>query len=319
MVQKICNWPECQNLTQVCRFLDLYEVLQIFIQNFASITWPLIDLTHKGVPFDWGKPQQLTMACLKDAICHSSALQWLDYESGQEVVLAIDISVIVVGFILSQDGEDGKWYLNRFCSIGLTEVESYYSQAKLELHRLFQALQAVQIFIFGVTNLTVEMNAKYVKGMINNLDLQPNATINWWIAGILLFSFRLIHIPANCHMGTDGLSCQPPSEHDPPEEDDYEDWLDNAYFFSVLLLNVTIAHFFFLSLVFLCFPFISLLAEYSIPTSCNSLTPFYPNIFRANHSFPRIFSTEYSLVLPNLLLPSFTFHSLCHAFHDKRI
>ena len=32
-------------------------------------------------------------------------------------------------------------------------------------------------FCFGVNNFTVEMNAKYVQGMINNLDLQPNATI----------------------------------------------------------------------------------------------------------------------------------------------
>ena len=58
------------------------------------------------------------------------------------------------------------------------EVKSRYSEAKLELYRLFQALQAVQIFIFGVTNLTAEMDAKYIKGMINNPDLQLNATIN---------------------------------------------------------------------------------------------------------------------------------------------
>ena len=77
--------------------------------------------------------------------------------------------------------------------------------------------------------------------------------------------------------------------------------------------------FLFLSLVLLCFPFISLLAECLIPASCNSLTLFYPDTFRANHSFPRIFSTEYSLVLLNLLSPSLTFHSLCHAFHNKHI
>ena len=39
------------------------------------------------------------------------------------------------------------------------------------------------------------MDAKYIKGMINNPDLQPNATINRWIAGILLFHFELCHIP----------------------------------------------------------------------------------------------------------------------------
>ena len=78
--------------------------------------------------------------------------------------------------------------------------------------------------------------------------------------------------------------------------------------------GVMIAHSFFLSLVLLCFPFISLLAKCLIPASRNSLIPFYSNAFGANRSFP-----EYSLVLPNLLSPSLTFHSLCHTSHDKHI
>ena len=112
-------------------------------------------------------------------------------------MLAVDTSVIVVGFILSQEGEDGKCYSNCFGSISLTSIERWYSQAKLELYRLFRSLQAIWVFIFGDTNLVVEMDAKYVKGMINNPDLQPNVTINWWIASILLFHFELHHISAD--------------------------------------------------------------------------------------------------------------------------
>ena len=124
-----------------------------------------------------------------------------------------------------------------FGSISLTSIESWYSQAKLELYGLFRSLRAVWVFIFGVTNLVVEMDAKYVKGMINNPDLQPNATINQWIAGILLFHFELRHISADRHTGPDGLSRQPPSDDDPPDTDDFEDWLNNSYSFCVTLLN----------------------------------------------------------------------------------
>jgi len=152
------------------------------------------------------------------------------------VVLAVDTSVIAVGFILSQQGEDGKHYPNRFGSISLMSVESRYSQAKLELYELFRALRAVRVFIFGAANL-VEMDAKYVKGMINNPDLQLSVTINQWIAGILLFHFKLCHIPADKHAGPDGLSCRPPSDADSPEEDDVEGWLDDSYSFGISLLN----------------------------------------------------------------------------------
>ena len=41
------------------------------------------------------------MIRLKDEIIQSPALRRLDYKSGREVVLAVDTSVIAVGFILS--------------------------------------------------------------------------------------------------------------------------------------------------------------------------------------------------------------------------
>jgi hypothetical protein len=78
------------------------------------------------------------------------------------------------------------------------------------------------------------MDAKYVKGMINNPDLQPNATINHWIASILLCHFKLVHISADKHARPDGLSCRPPAAEDPPDEDDVKDWLDDAYSFAVV-------------------------------------------------------------------------------------
>ena len=221
-VQKVHDWPECQNISQVHRFIGVCSVLCIFIQGFTSITHPLIDLTQKGVTFIWKEPQHLVMQCLKDTICHSPTLCWLNYMSGNKVILAVDTSYIVVRFISLQIGNDGKWYPNHFGSISLMEVESHYLQVKLELYRLFCALWAVHVSIFGVVNLTVKMDTKYMKGMINNPDLQPNVTINQWIAGILLFHFHLKHVPAICHTGPDGLSHQPPSKNNPVEEDDFK-------------------------------------------------------------------------------------------------
>jgi hypothetical protein len=41
----------------------------------------------------------------------------------------------------------------------LNEVESHYSQVKLELYRLFCT---VHISIFGIKHLTIEVDAKYI-------------------------------------------------------------------------------------------------------------------------------------------------------------
>jgi hypothetical protein len=124
----------------------------------------------------------------------------------------------------------------------LTEVKSHYSQAKLELYGLFCALRAVRIYLFGITNLMVEVDAKYIKGMINNPILQPNTTINRWIVVILLFFFELVHVSASKHTGADGLSRRPPADEDPLEEDDHEDWLDRSYSFGIEILNDQTCH-----------------------------------------------------------------------------
>jgi hypothetical protein len=56
-----------------------------------------------------------------------------------------------------------------------------------------------------VKNLIVEVDTKYLKGMLNNPDIQPNTTINQWIAGILLFDFKLVHVPIIHHIATSVL------------------------------------------------------------------------------------------------------------------
>jgi hypothetical protein len=118
-----------------------------------------------------------------------------------------------------------------------TEHESRYSQAKLELYGLFRALHAYCIYIIGVENLVVEVDTKYLKGMLNNPDIQPNTTINRWIAGILLFDFKLVHVPAIHHTAADGLSRRFPAPEDLPEMDDFEEWIDDSYGFFMELAN----------------------------------------------------------------------------------
>ncbi|EGO29475.1 hypothetical protein SERLADRAFT_433462 [Serpula lacrymans var. lacrymans S7.9] len=102
-----------------------------------------------------------------------------------------------------------------------------YSQPKLELYGLFRALRHFHLYIAGVKHLHVEVDAKYIKGMLNDPDLQPNAAINRWIQGILLFDFKLIHIPADCHRGPDALSHGQPTEEDFEDAQESDDWLDD--------------------------------------------------------------------------------------------
>jgi hypothetical protein len=226
-IARIRDWPTCKTVTDVRAFLGTTGFMRIWIKNYSSIARPLVNLTRKGQAFSWLEEHDLAMQALKDAIIHSPSLISIDYSSDLAVYLAVDSSTRGVGWILSQDCPDGKRRPARFGSISWNERESRYSQAKLELYGLFRALRSLRLYLIGIRNLVVEMDAKFVKGMLNNPDIQPNATINRWIAAILLFDFKLIHIPANKHHGPDGLSRREPAEGE-AEEDDPEDWIDQA-------------------------------------------------------------------------------------------
>ena len=241
-VQKIRDWPYCTNITEVQGFLGLCSYCRVFIRDFTKHARPLINLTRKDTPFVFEEEQHESMDYLKHAIIHSPALRPINYESDLLVILAVDTSNIAVGYILMQLGEDGQCYPACFGSISLNEHERRYSQAKLELFGLFRALRDARLYIFGVKCLVVEVDVHYIKGMINNPDLQPNATINRWIAGILLFSFELTHVPADKHTAPDRLSGRPPAPEDPPWEDDYEEWVDNCGVFAMELLNRRVPH-----------------------------------------------------------------------------
>ena len=90
------------------------------------------------------------------------------------------------------------------------------------------------MYLIGIQNLIVEVDAQYIKGMLSNPDITPSASINHWIVSILLFHFTLVHVPGTQH-GPDGLSQHPPQLGDDNEDSEYnpefDDWVDKVYGF----------------------------------------------------------------------------------------
>jgi hypothetical protein len=224
---KVQSWPPCKNVSDVRAFLGTAGTMRIWIKDYSAIARPLVDLTRKDVNFTWQEEHEHAMQQLKDAIASSTTLIPINYVSPHPVFLSIDSSYRAVGWILSQECEDGQRRHSHFGSIAWNERESRYSQPKIELYGLFRTLRALRIHIVGVTNLIVEMDAKFVKGMLSNPDVQLNATINRWIAAILLFDFILVHVPADKHIGPDGLSRREPVPGEDEDEGDPEEWIDN--------------------------------------------------------------------------------------------
>ena len=234
-VAVIRNWGPCQTLSDVRAFLGTVGLCRIFIKNFAHRAHPLVKLTRKDVPFEFGPEQIAAQEDLKRAVLDSPALRPINYESEAPVILAVDTSHIAVGFYLCQCDPDDrrKRYYSRFASITLNDREARFSQAKLEIYGLYRALRDLRLYLIGVRNLVVEVDARYIKGMLNNPDIVPSASINRWIVAILTFHFELVHVAGSNH-GPDGLSRRPRQQNDEEQDDGddgFDDWIDNLYGF----------------------------------------------------------------------------------------
>jgi hypothetical protein len=245
-VSQITNWGPCNNLSDVRAFLSTIGVARVFIRNFAHCAHALTILTRKDYPFIFGPEQIVAQEDLKQALLNSPALRPIDYNSHSPVILAVDTSHIAVGMHLCQCNPENpkKRYYARFALITLNDRESRFSQPKLELYGLYRALSYMKLYLIGVRNLIIEVDARYIKGMLANSDLNPSAAINRWILSILTFHFKLIPVPGTSH-GPDGMSRRVPQPGDGRIEssEDFDDWIDNLYGFMHMINPVAVTRY----------------------------------------------------------------------------
>ena len=226
-VKKILKWPTPINLKEVRGFVGLCGTVRIWIKDFSQITRPLVELSKKGVPFHWDKEQEDAFNKLKELVTQAPAIRPIDYTSKRPLILSVDTSIHGVGFILSQEDEQGRRVPAHYGSLPLTPTQQQYGQTKLELYGLYRALQRFRSHITGVRKLVVETDAAGIIGMLKKPHELPSP-IDQWATGILQFTFKLIHVPAYRHKGPDALSRRRyTSEDNGTLESDPEEWVDN--------------------------------------------------------------------------------------------
>jgi hypothetical protein len=180
-IDAVEKWGPCKDLSYARAFIGTIGVARMFIHGFAKITEPIVQLTCKDVPFEFGPEQLAAQQPLKKSLIKSPALCSIDYQSDSPVILAVDTSYIAIGFLLCQCNlvNPRKRYYSRFGSITLNDRERGYSQPKLELYGLYRTLATLRLYLLGVRNLIIEVDAWYIKGMLEKPDIIPSVETTW--------------------------------------------------------------------------------------------------------------------------------------------
>ena len=224
-VNKIQSWPRPRNKKEVRGFLGLCIFVRMFIPAYSEITTPLRRLTRIDTEFKWTSACEEAFQQLKKIVGEDITLKGLTYGNGAgRIKLAVDSSSIAAGAVLMQEDEEGVDRPVVYESVGFTEVESRYSQSKLELCGVMKILKKLQTLLWG-QHFELQVDAKSLIEMINSPSL-PNAPMTRWVAFIQLFSFELVHKPGKTFTMPDSLSRRNLDPGEVPEDwDEDHKWI----------------------------------------------------------------------------------------------
>ena len=101
-MERVSDAEISRNKTQVRSLLGLVGYYRKFVDNFASLTAPLSDLTKNGKPYivQWNEDLQERFDEIKSRLCNAPVLKLPDFD--KDVVLRTDASDTGLGAVLLQ-------------------------------------------------------------------------------------------------------------------------------------------------------------------------------------------------------------------------
>eukprot|EP00042_Codosiga_hollandica_P027949 m.143010 g.143010 ORF g.143010 m.143010 type:complete len:1047 (+) comp52633_c2_seq1:470-3610(+) len=121
-VEAIQKLPAPRDRAELRRFFGMAGWLRMFVKDFGKAKAPLQELLKKSVPFVWKQKHNAAFEELKAMISKACLLYNPDMK--KELILETDASLVGLGAVLLQQGEDGTEYPVQFLSRALTDTET---------------------------------------------------------------------------------------------------------------------------------------------------------------------------------------------------
>ena len=173
------QWEPPKSVKVVRSFIGFCNFYRKFIPHFSAIAWPLIDLTKKGIPFNWGKEQDEAFVKLKETFLSAPVIKMPD--TTKPFFVMTDASLTASGGILMQKDSNGDLHPCAYHSATFSPVEQNYDIYNRELLAVIQALKEWRHYLTGTEHLvTIIMDHKnlgYFKQPQNLSCWQAR----WWL------------------------------------------------------------------------------------------------------------------------------------------
>src|SRR5437867_7951649 len=138
-VEVLKSWPVPKNLKELQSFLGYCNYYRTFLKDYSKRTIPLNRLLQKDTKYCWTRECQQAFEQLKELMTTTPVLVHANLH--KQFILATDASQDSIGYILSQEGSDGKEHPVAFSGRSLRKSEKNYSVAEKECLALIEGVK----------------------------------------------------------------------------------------------------------------------------------------------------------------------------------
>ena len=204
-IQSLLMLKHPRNITEVRSFLGGVLYHKRHIKRFAELTFPIINLTKKNVPFIWSDECDNNFNELKNLLTSAPILRPPDFS--KPFTLYTDASHYCVAYNLAQH-DNNMEYTVEYGSKILKKAELNYSIVEKELLAILFGLMKCRPYLYGIKFKCVT-DAKSLKWLNSFKD--KIGRLCRWSYYLSMFDAEYIHRPGIQHGNVDFLS-RPPIE-----------------------------------------------------------------------------------------------------------
>lgn len=202
-VEAIKNLPVPQDVSAVRRILGAFGYYRKFIPKYAEISEPLVKLTRKRVPFNWGTEEDSAFNAIKEEL--ASCITLTNLNAVDPVILKTDASIIGIAGLLIQE-QNKELRIVACVSRHLKPAEKNYTPMELEALAVVYSLQKFRHFLLGRHfKIITDHNALKVL----NSKTTRNARVERWALALAEYDYEIVYQRGRLHEDVDCLSRAP--------------------------------------------------------------------------------------------------------------
>ncbi len=183
--------PPPTTAQEVRSLLGMANYSSPFIENFATITEPLRQLTRKEAKFIWAKDHLDAYEVLKQALIKSPVMSYFDRQ--KETLILVDASSVGLSTILAQrDHNSAQAQIIAHASRALTNTEKRYSQTEKEALSIIWGIENFHLYVYGAPSV-LYTDHKPLELIYNNPISKPLARLERWMLRLQQYDFNVVY------------------------------------------------------------------------------------------------------------------------------